>query len=102
MPSIEVGPPTPVPDISGMDQAAVVEAMTMWFFENFEDPVESLPWDEGAYVWIWGGPYYAQEELEHAFGGVATEAAIAAAVARVEADGCMWTPSDARMLPSED
>lgn len=45
-----------------------MEVMQTWFFENFEDPVHNTPWDEGAYVYIHGGPYDAQQELEAEFG----------------------------------
>jgi hypothetical protein len=71
--------------------------MVEWFLTNFEDPAERTPWDEGEYVFIWGGPYYARDELESAFGNVATERAIAAAVDHIEEDGIMWVPSRSRM-----
>jgi hypothetical protein len=35
-----------------------------WFFENYEDPVERCPYTEGDYVFIFGGPYDAREEIE--------------------------------------
>ena len=85
-----------------MKHAAAVEAMVEWFFTNFEDPAERTPWDEGEYVFIWGGPYYARDELEDAFGGVATERAIAAAVDRIEEEGDLWVPSGSRMLPEPE
>jgi len=39
------------------DQLSV---MRDWFFENYEDPVESCPYDggEGGYAFIYGGPSY--------------------------------------------
>ena len=95
--SLDMGPPWPCPDIRGMKHTAAVEAMVAWFLANFEDPAERTPWDEGEYVFIWGGPCCARDELEHTFGGVATDRAIAAAVTRIEEDGMMWVPSGSRM-----
>jgi hypothetical protein len=96
----DMGPPSPIPDIRKMQHAAAIEAMVEWFFTNFEDPVHRTPWD-GGYVFIWGGPHYAQDELERAFGRVASERAIATAVDRIEEDGFEWVPSGSRMQPEE-
>ena len=52
--SLDMGPPSPCPDIRGMKHTAAVEAMVAWFLANFEDPAERTPWDEGEYVFIWG------------------------------------------------
>ncbi|MBL0603792.1 MULTISPECIES: hypothetical protein [Aeromonas] len=48
------------------DQLSV---MRDWFFENYEDPVESCPYDggEGGYAFIYGGPYDASEVLQEMF-----------------------------------
>jgi hypothetical protein len=40
------------------------EAITTWFLQNYEDPAESCPFDEGEYIYIYGGPRYAREEIE--------------------------------------
>jgi hypothetical protein len=70
MKTYDMGPTTPVPEINLEDSLECqVEQVVGWFFENFEDPVNSTPWDEGEYVYIWGGPYYASEELDAAFHG---------------------------------
>lgn len=38
-------------------------------FHAFQDPVEETRYDsgEGGYIWIWGGPYDAHEELMNEF-----------------------------------
>jgi hypothetical protein len=96
---LDMGPPSPCPDIRGMKHTAAVEAMVEWFLINFEDPAERTPWDEGEYVFIWGGPCYARDELENVFGNVASERTIAAAVDRIEEEGDLWVPSGLRMQP---
>ena len=97
-----LGPPSPCPDIREMNHDDVVEAMVRWFFANFEDPVENTPWNDGEYVFICGGPYDARDELEDAFGQVASDRAIAAAIDRIEEEGDMWVPSGSRMLPEPE
>jgi hypothetical protein len=77
--SWDMGPPSAPPDI--------VELMVQWFLQNFEDPVQNMPWDEGEYVFVWGGPFYTREVLEDVFGAVVTPQAIEQAVAKIEEDG---------------
>jgi len=52
-----------------------IEIMRDWFFENYQNPNEECPYDqeEGDYVYIWGGPYIAYEELECEFGEYVNE-----------------------------
>jgi hypothetical protein len=90
--SVDMGPPSAPPNI--------VELMVQWFFQNFEDPAQSTPWDEGEYVYIWGGPYYADEVLENVFDAVVTPQALEQAVSKTEEDGGPeWAPSSNRMRP---
>jgi hypothetical protein len=42
--------------------------MREWFLNHFQDPVEENPY-EGEYIWVWGGPYDAHQELMGEFGG---------------------------------
>jgi len=46
-----------------------LKVMRTWFYENYEDPVEHTPYEsaEGGYIYIWGGPYDPQEELQGEF-----------------------------------
>jgi hypothetical protein len=78
----DMGPPSDPPDI--------VELIVQWFFQNFEDPAKSTPWDEGEYVFIWGGPFNAHDELEYAFGSAVTEQALKEAADKIEAEGWEW------------
>ena len=45
-------------------------AMRHWFNSNYENPANRTPYEsrEGGYIYIWGGPYDAREELESEFG----------------------------------
>ena len=63
-------------DFVKLDKNSQKEIMQQWFSNNFEDPVENCPHDEGEYVYIWGGPYNAEEELESEFGDIASKKAI--------------------------
>lgn len=53
-------------NLSREDQKIYMEE---WFRENYEDPAEQCPYREGGYIYLWGGPYDAQEELEEQFYG---------------------------------
>src|SRR5271154_773105 len=58
-----------------MDEDEQREFMRDWFFQNFEDPVNSLPHDDETkeYIFLWGGPYDAKEQLWDKFGEVVSE-----------------------------
>jgi hypothetical protein len=51
------------------------DVMRRWFFENYEDPVESTPYEDG-YVFIYGGPFDAHEELSKEFAGTVPDEVI--------------------------
>jgi hypothetical protein len=103
----DMGPPSKPPSI----RETIIEMMVAWFFENFENPAERTPYDEGCYVWIWGGPCDAREELYEAFSGQLaaafglkkTEKLIEAAVERIEEEdgNDEWAPSGNRMQPEQ-
>ena len=81
-------------DLEGLDRQVQLEAMRDWFFENFEDPAIRTPYDsrEGGYIWIWGGPHDALEELEAKFGDVVTSDVIDVLSNEINEDGCQWAP----------
>lgn len=71
------------------------DSMVKWFFENFEDPQNETPYDneDGDYVYIWGGPFDANEVISDAFSGEYPEEWIEYAVGEVEGDGTHeWAP----------
>lgn len=74
--------------------------MVSWFHEHFEDPAQRTSYvsAEGGYLWNYGGPYDAREELYSQFGDIVTEKLIEEVAEEVEADGITdWAPT-----PSDD
>jgi hypothetical protein len=65
--------------LSKLDADEQAEAMKGWFRERYEDPAERTPYEsaEGGYIWIFGGPYDAHEELEAEFSGIVPDEVIA-------------------------
>lgn len=70
-------------------------AMEAWFRARFEDPAERTPYEsaEGGYIWIWGGPYDASEELESEFGDIVSEEVIQELVKDLEHECHEWAPT---------
>lgn len=69
-----------------------------WFGSNYEDPAEETPYNgqEGGYLYIWGGPYDAREELWAEFEGILSEERIEALADEIESDGITdWAPGPA-------
>jgi hypothetical protein len=82
-------------DDAASDREARIQAMVDWFFENFEDPAHRTPYEsaEGGYIWIWGGPYDAADEIGSNFSEEDQEL-IDEAVQRVQHDGIFeWAPT---------
>lgn len=95
----------PPDDFSGLSLEDAVEAITNWFFENFEDPAHETPYNgrEGGFLYIHGGPYEARDVIENVFAGTASEELIDAAVEAVEDEGILeWAPSGWRVQPPDD
>ena len=69
--------------------------MKDWFLKHFEDPAERTPYEsaEGGYIWIWGGPYNAREELEDEFGDIVSEDVIDELANELEGHGYEWAPT---------
>jgi hypothetical protein len=73
-----------------------IEYLLAWFGHYYEDPTQNTPYEtaEGGYLYIWGGPYDAREELWIEFAGIVSEARINEAAEEIESDGSTdWAPS---------
>jgi hypothetical protein len=94
----------PPEDFDGLAVEEAVETIKEWFFDNFEDPAESTPYEsaEGGYQYIWGGPHSAQDILYDAFSGFAPIEAIEEALAEIQVNGFDWVPNSKRRLPPEE
>ena len=92
-----------VPDVTGLDQDEAVDVIKEWFLSNFEDPAQSTPRNDGEFLYIWGGPYDARDEIGDAFSGNVPEQIIEAAISAVEAEGIDdWAPHSNRQQPDYD
>jgi len=58
-----------IDEIKNLDKEKQIEIMKNWFLSNYQNPEEECPYDneEGDYVYIYGGPYNAREEIEDQF-----------------------------------
>jgi len=70
------------------------DVMESWFRSRYEGPRERTPYDseEGDYVWIWGGPYDAHDELRAEFGGVVPDEVIARLADDLDSESVEWAP----------
>lgn len=71
------------------------EYMLAWFGRMFEDPANETPFQssEGGYIYIWGGPYDAREQIENEFYDVVSEDLLNEVIDEVETDGISdWAP----------
>lgn len=77
------------------DRETQLEVMETWFRQHFEDPAERTPYEsaEGGYVWIWGGPYEAGEELDGEFSSVVPDDVIEELANRLEGECWEWAPT---------
>jgi hypothetical protein len=78
-----------------MDEEEQREAMVEWFHQNFEDPANSTPWDgeNKEYMYLWGGPYDANEQLSDKFGNIVSDELIETVAKEIENDGIVdWAP----------
>lgn len=81
-------------DLSSLPSDLQLRFMRNWFYERFEDPVHRTPYisREGGYIWIWGGPYDAREELETQFVGHVSEDLINQLSDELEGECLEWAP----------
>lgn len=79
--------------LSKMNREEIAEEIREWFSSNFEDPVESCPYEsrEGGYFYIYGGPYDAREEIENEFGGLVDDEIINEVASELEEISWDWS-----------
>lgn len=75
-----------------------IDEMVQWFHELYEDPQNETPYDseEGRYIYVYGGPFDANDVLQEEFGSHVSDYNIEQAVADIESGGTYeWAPSPA-------
>jgi hypothetical protein len=89
------GSDIPLDDFCEMSQEEQIKMMRSWFLQNYEDPVERTPYEsrEGGYIYIWGGPYDAHEELS-IFGGYVSDEVIEELAHALSMDCPEWTSAE--------
>jgi hypothetical protein len=81
--------------LAGADAELQKEVMRRWFSTRYWDPANDTPHDseEGGYLYIWGGPYDASDELNSRFSDIVDEDCIDEVVEELEQDGITeWAP----------
>ncbi|KJS26049.1 MAG: hypothetical protein VR75_08990 [Hyphomonadaceae bacterium BRH_c29] len=86
---------TPDIDLSDYDLEDASEVIKSWFRTFFEDPAQEMPYNgrEGGYLYIWGGPYTAADEIYDAFESLASKEAIELAISELDDECYEWAPS---------
>lgn len=79
-------------DLSGMTPDEQRDYMRAWFYEHYEDPVHSLPYDsaEGGYIWVEGEPCVAKDVLQEQFGKVVPKEIIEALADELDEECTDW------------
>jgi hypothetical protein len=82
-------------DAREADEAAI-EEMIEWFYQNYEDPANRVPYEsaEGGYQWIYGGPETPEEALGDNFGSVYRSDLIEQAATKITDESGLydWSP----------
>lgn len=82
-------------EIREFDEDDQVRIITDWFDEQFEDPQNDTPYnnDAGGYVYLWGGPFDASDQIQEEFSNVIDFDTMMRAVEEVQASGVVeWAP----------
>lgn len=91
-----------------MSRDQQVAMMVEWFGRQFEDPQNDTPYnkDLGGYVYLWGGPFDASDQIQAEFSDAVDFDTMMRAVEEVQADGTVeWAPQtggDFYEHPDED
>jgi hypothetical protein len=76
-----------------LGRARQLEYMEAWFREYYEDPANKTPHPEGEFVYPWGGPYDAFDELGSEFGDLVPEDRIQELAEELRREHIDWAPT---------
>lgn len=81
-------------NIEALSEDNQIELMEEWFREHFENPAERTPYEsaEGGYIYIWGGPFDAHEELCNKFGRSVPDKVIEELADELSSESPEWAP----------
>lgn len=74
-----------------------IEAMRRWFYDRYEDPANDTPYNgrEGGYLFIYGGPYDPDDEIQGRFCHVVDYEVMDELIQELYAEvGDQWAPID--------
>ena len=73
--------------------AEKLELMEAWFRERYEDPVNETPRSEGQYIFVWGGPYDANDEIQNEFSDFVPYHLMETLIAQLNHECAEWAPT---------
>lgn len=83
-----------IKNFAGWNDADILAYVLQWFHYLYTDPADEMPWVDGEYLYIWGGPYEPSEVIHEAFDGLVSKEIIDEAIEAITADGTFyWAPS---------
>jgi hypothetical protein len=88
-----------------LSRARQIEAMVQWFHGRYQDPSIGTPYNgrEGGFLYIHGGPYDADTEIQAEFSDLTDFETMQQAVDQVTSEGIYeWAPIDHESAPEPD
>ena len=80
--------------VKRLAKAKQIEVMVAWFNANYEDPVQEMPYVDGEYIYVNGGPFDASDAIQDEFSGLVPFERMEEAIGIVEQDGTTdWAPT---------
>lgn len=82
-------------EIQEMSEEDQISIIVEWFRHQFEDPQNETPYNNelGGYVYMWGGPFDASDQIQDEFSNVIDFDTMMQAVNEVQSDGTVeWAP----------
>jgi hypothetical protein len=98
---------SPLAGFKRMSKDKQINFMRDWFGERYEDPAQHTPHDssEGGYIWIYGGPFDAEEVLRDEFEARAKEGVIDELADELSNECWQWTHTtsyDRELYPPDE
>lgn len=85
-----------------LGRARQLEYMEAWFREYYEDPANKTPHPEGEFVYPWGGPYDAFDELGSEFGDLVPEDRIQELAEDLRREHIDWAPTSRKQRETQE